>query len=256
MLNATLIERIEAAPNILILQVKPDAGVPEFLPGQYVALGLPHSAPSLTGASTVVPGSPTDKLIKRAYSIGSPPEEREYLEFCVAVVESGELTSRIAALKPGDRLFCAAKITGTFTLDGVPEDHSLVFVATGTGVAPFIAMLRSPAVWTAGRKITLIHGVRLGRDLIYDRELKALGEQRPEFRYIPLVSRDPAFSGEQGRVQRLFNESIVPVEVARDHVFLCGNPAMITEMEEWLKGRGFIEHTRRTPGNLHLEKYW
>ena len=62
--------------------------------------------------------------------------------------------------------------------------------------------------------------------------------------------------GERGRVQRLFTENIVPLNPEKQSIFLCGNPAMIEEMEKYLISKGFVEHTKRTPGNLHLEKYW
>lgn len=257
MLNATLVRRVEITPDLLILGVKPDNGVPVFIPGQYVALGLPASAPRPNHFPPEREPVEGDKIIKRAYSIGSAPSQRESLEFYVAIVPDGALTSRLVLLKEGDRLFAAPKITGTFTLEGVPVDHNLVLVATGTGLAPFISMVRSPETWSPNRSITIIHGVRHSSDLAYDQELHQLASERPQFRYIPMVSRDePSWTGYRGRVPTLFERNELILNTARDHVFLCGNPGMIDSMEQLLTPRGYTTHSKKTPGNLHVEKYW
>lgn len=260
MLNATVVSRIEVTPELIVLRIKPDAGVPDFVPGQYLALGLPGSSPRPAHfPPEPVPQAP-DKLIKRAYSIGSSPLEKEFFEFYLAIVPEGALTSRLVALKEGDRVFAAPKVTGTFNLEGVPDDHSLVLVATGTGLAPYTSMLRTPSTWTQGRQITLIHGVRYAKDLAYRSELEALAQHRADFNYLPMVTREEgALDCRKGRVTTLFdvgNPHSLALDPARDHVFLCGNPAMIDDMEKSLTERGFKEHSKRCPGNLHLERYW
>lgn len=258
MYNATLVNRIDITPELIIIQVKPDAPISDFLPGQYVALGLLGSeeriANSLPEQGPVSP----DKIIKRAYSIGSSPQEKEHLEFYIAIVPEGALSSRLAVLKPGARLFAAQKITGTFTIESVPEDHHLVFVATGTGIAPFVSMLRTVSTWKEKRKLTLIHGVRYPQDLAYREELESLMmKARGIFQYVSIASRaDESYQGLKGRVQKVFDEKIVTLDPALDHVFLCGNPAMIDELEKSLTEQGYTEHSRRQPGNLHLERYW
>jgi len=262
MLNATIVKRVEITPDLLIIGVLPDGGVPDFHPGQYVALGLPGSAPRPVEFPPLREQTESEKLIKRAYSIGSSPQFKECLEFYIAVVRDGSLTSRLVELKPGDRLFAAPKVVGTFTIGEIPPEHNLVLVSTGTGLAPYIAMLRTPASWTAGRKITVIHGVRYVPDLGYRDELLELAGKHTELRYLPVVSRaDTNWQGLRGYAQHLFSDAgIGGVKVAldptHDHVFLCGNPAMVEESEQLLLARGFIVHAKRTPGNLHVEKYW
>lgn len=260
MLNATLVQRIEVTPELLILRVKPDSGIPDFVPGQYVALGLPAAAARPLHFPPERDPQTGDKIIKRAYSIGSSPQTKDYFEFYVAVVPDGALTSRLAMLQEGDRLFAAPKVTGTFTLQEVPSQHSLILVATGTGLAPYTSMLRTPGVWTPGRRITLIHGVRYAKDLAYREELEGIAQQNPNLTYIPMVTREEgAWEGRRGRVTTLFDSSsphALVLEPSRDHVFLCGNPAMIDEMEQALTAQGFREHSKRSPGNLHLERYW
>jgi ferredoxin--NADP+ reductase len=198
------------------------------------------------------------KITKRAYSIGSSPEEKGALEFYVAVVEGGTLTPTLSTLTIGARLFCGVKPTGHFLLTPVPEEKNLVFVATGTGIAPFISMLRTSGTWTPGRHITLIHGVRWLRDLAYRDELLALQRQNPSFRYFAVVSREdvPEDIGYRGYAQHLFAKNIVRLDPHQDHVFMCGNPAMINDVEALLSPLGYQEHTKKIPGNLHFEKYW
>lgn len=256
MLNATIVKRLEITPELIIIGVRPDAGVPNFLPGQYVALGLPGSAPRPENFPIEKEASSPDKLIKRAYSIGSSPLTHDYLEFYVAIVPDGALTSRLVIPREGERVYCAPKITGTFTLQDVNSDANLVLVSTGTGLAPYMSMIRTPGTWTEGRKITLIHGVRYPQDLAYADEIAGYVKNYP-LTYIPVVSRGGIdWAGRSGHVQKLFSEGQIALDPSRDHVFLCGNPAMIDETERMLIERGYIVHSRKTPGSLHLEKYW
>jgi ferredoxin--NADP+ reductase len=257
MLNSTLIGRIEVTPELLILQVRPDGGVPEFKPGQYVALGLPGSsaryAEALAEREVVAP----DKLVKRAYSIGSSPSQREYLEFYIAVVPDGCLTSRLAALKPGDRLFTQPKVTGTFTAEEVAPERHLVLISTGTGLAPFMSMVRTESLWAPERRITIVHGVRYPSDFAYSDELLSLQSSGRNFEYLPIASRaGDDYGGRRGRVQKLFDDGVLTPHPDRDSVFLCGNPAMIDDLEKHLQDRGFTLHSKKAPGTLHVEKYW
>jgi ferredoxin--NADP+ reductase len=257
MLNSTLVGRIEITPELLILQVRPDEGVPDFKPGQYVALGLPGSAVRYHGALPEKEAPAADKLIKRAYSIGSSPSQREYLEFYIAVVPDGALTSRLAALTPGDRLFSQPKVTGTFTVEGVSSARNLVLVSTGTGLAPFMSMVRTEDLWTPDRRVTVVHGVRYPADFAYADELLQLRNQGRALEYLPIASRAGAeYSGRKGRVQKLFEEGVLAPHPGQDSVFLCGNPAMIEDLERHLVEQGFVLHSKKTPGNLHVEKYW
>jgi len=258
LLNATLLKRIEVTPELVILRVQPDAGVCAFEAGQYVALGLPGSAPR--PASFPAEASPPEphKLIKRAYSVGSSPTIRDYYEFYVAIVPEGALTSRLAMLAEGDRLFCGPKVTGHFTLAPIPSSAHLIFVATGTGLAPFTSMMGIEGTWSEGRKITLLHGVRHIDDLGYRDELEKLAETRGgSFSYLPFVSRaTPPSGGFSGHVTRFFEERSSEYSPNTHHVLLCGNPAMIDSVETILVGQGFSVHSKKQPGNLHFEKYW
>lgn len=257
MFNATLEAKVKVTPDLYHFFIRPDAGVPEFTAGQYVALGLPGSAQRAHGRPNEDTPSAPDKLIKRAYSIGSSPLVREHIEFYIAIVPQGALTPRLEALEPGDRLFIANKITGHFTLEAAPADANYVFVSTGTGIAPFMSMLRTPATWDRPRTITIVHGVRYPSDLAYREELEVLAERHEGFTYHPIVSREsPEWRGLRGHVQKVFEMGLVPLDPVKDHVFLCGNPAMIESLKEGLGQRGYIENTRKHPGSLHIESYW
>ena len=257
MLNSTVVGRIDVTPELMILRVLPDDGVPNFVPGQYVALGMLGGTPRYPGAALEAEAPAPDKLIKRAYSIGSSPEQRDYLEFYIAVLPTGVLTSRLAAVREGDRVFCQPKVTGTFTLDGVPPDKNLVLVSTGTGLAPFMSMVRTSSTWGSNRRVTVIHGVRYPEDFAYSDELRSLEDSTQALQYLPIASRvEDTWSGRKGRVQKLFDDGTVKLNPQMDHVFLCGNPAMIEELEISLTNQGFQVHSKKSPGNLHVEKYW
>jgi ferredoxin--NADP+ reductase len=257
MLNATVVKKISITPELLIIGLKPDGPIPNFQPGQYVALGLLGSAARPADYPPLQESASPDKIIKRAYSIGSSPLQKDCVEFYIAVLPEGELSSRLVMLNEGDRMYMAPKITGTFTVTEMPKGSNLILVCTGTGLAPYISMLRTPATWDLANNITVIHGVRYVRDLGYRTELLELQSKRSNFKYYPIVSRaDDSWQGERGYVQKYFETGVIPLDHVTDHVFLCGNPAMIEHMEGFLGPKGYTEHTKRHPGNLHLEKYW
>ena len=254
-LNATITKRINTSEGLAIFHVKPDQALKPFKAGQYVALGLFGSAPRAVDAPKEIEPPRADKIVKRSYSIGSDPSNGEEFEFYIAIVPDGALTSRLDLLGEGGRLWMAPKVVGKFTVDEAPQDANLVFVSTGTGIAPYIAMLRSEGLFDSGRKITLMHGVRYKRDLAYREMLEELAQKTPQFNYLPIASRED-WEGERGYVQQFFKDETISLDSAKDHVFLCGNPAMIDEVTELLGTKGYSVHSKRTPGNLHLEKYW
>jgi len=258
-LNATIAKKSALTDSLFIIEIAPDFEVPDFKPGQYVALGLPAEEQNIEAQSSSdqnMARVKRDRLIKRTYSIASSPSYKDGVEFYIALVPGGELTPALLSLEIGERLFMAPKITGTFVLDPVPDGMNLIFVSTGTGIAPFISMLRSREQISRFASISLFHGVRYESDLAYRDELLELEESHSNFSYHSTISRPGAdWSGQQGYVQQLLfeNKELDPPE---QHVFLCGNPAMIDDLEIKLKELGFALHSRRVAGNLHLEKYW
>lgn len=264
--NATLVERINVTPHIAILRVRPDDGVPPFSAGQYTVLGLRQDAPRVPEAAPEEPSdTPPEKLIKRAYSISSGSRMKEYLEFYVSLVGSGALTPRLFALAEGDRLFSGPRPKGLFTLDRVPVEKSILMVATGTGLAPYVSMLRTHALGIPRQPVAVLHGASYSWDLGYRGEMEALNRDCANFAYVPVVSRpaeDPDWQGRTGRLPPwLENPALAescgfPIGPETAHVFLCGNPAMIEAALESLQANGFTVDTRKDPGTIHVEKYW
>ena len=257
MYNATLAKKIKITDSLYIYFVKPDSGVQNFISGQYVALGLfPESPRPECFPIEENPPKP-EKLIKRTYSIGSSPEEKDSYEFFLAIVPTGTLTSRLVMLNEGDRIYCADKVVGKFTITEIPENRNLIMVSTGTGIAPFISMLRTGTTFTRDRKITLVYGARYKTDFAYLDELEKLKNKYPQFSYHTTLSREGLdWQGNRGYVQNFFVENKILVDPNKDNVLLCGNPGMVEEVEKIMLARGFVLHSNKVQGNLHLEKYW
>ncbi len=264
-LNATVTKYDEINHGLLVLRVKPDFDLPEFKPGQYVVLGLPGSCERADVALPEDEPSDAGKIIKRAYSIASSSQQGEYIEFYVALVHSGALTPRLFALEEGDRVWLGKKITGMFTLADVAPGHDIIFIATGTGLAPYLSMLRSNYRFEDGHHTIAIHGARVSWDLGYMRDLTALAAKWDTFHYLPIideVDQDPSWSGKTGFVFEYINDGTVKGILGHDmdpektSVFLCGNPLMVEGMEKMLVERGFKIHKRRNPGNIFVEKFW
>ncbi|MEZ5978301.1 MAG: ferredoxin--NADP reductase [Planctomycetota bacterium] len=266
LLNATVTAYESICEGLFVITVRPDGERPAFVAGQFTNLGLPPRAPEFTPNK--------GGLVKRAYSIASAPSD-EGFEFYVRVVDEGALTPALAQLRPGDRIWCDTRCLGKFTLDNLPDDppaerRDLVLVATGTGFAPYRAMLREygPArargegLWN---RLVIVKGVRLAEDLGYLEEMRALEREHDWFRFVPMCTREPegsGYDGLRGRVPTVLEPArfreVAGFDIAPEtsQVFLCGNPAMIDQVEAELEGRGFKRHRAKEPGQIHLERYW
>ena len=263
--NATVIGREEIHADLIILRVRPDTALFDFKPGQFGVLGLTGSAPRIPEAAAEEPATELDKMIRRAYSIASSSIERRYIEFYLTLISSGQLTPRLFALKYGDRVFLGPKASGMFTLDRVAPDKSVVLIATGTGLAPYVSMLRTLLMTETERKFVILHGARYSWDLGYRGELESLARLRPNFTYIPSITRadqDPHFHGRTGRIQTVLEQgaiekdSGVELDPAKTDVFLCGNPEMVKVVKELLAAKGFATGDGKNPGTIHVEEYW
>jgi ferredoxin--NADP+ reductase len=251
--NARITSRENLHDSLAILRVRPDSGsVPAFEPGQFTNLGLPG----------VEPGTP---LLRRAFTIASSPDDRGEFEFFIQRVDEGELTRRLWELGTGGRVWLDERVYGRFTLAEIPTHADLVLVATGTGLAPYISMLRHYQGRSRWKRCALLHGARSVDDLGYRAELEALAARDASFHYLPTLTRETEgsdWSGLRGRVQtwldperfRALTGFALTPESAR--VFLCGNPEMIADVTARLAEHGFKPHHRRTPGEIHSERYW
>ncbi len=267
-LNAIVGEITQVTSEALILRVIPEGWeLDEYHPGQFVVLGLPLSAPriELSDPGDENPEDP-EQIVIRAYSIASSSRQKQYLEFYISLVRSGTLTPRIFALQRGDRIHLGTRFSGMFTLQDIPPESNLIMIATGTGLAPYMSMIRTTVDPKAARKIAVIHGASHSWDLGYRSELATLDRMLDNFFYIPIITRPEEetipWGGETGYIQELWERGAVAAAWGllptpeNSHIFLCGNPRMVTETTSLLEGEGFKEHSKKSPGQIHLEKYW
>ena len=263
-LNCVVTQVVQVSPIMKIIRIKPiDWELPQYESGQFVALALPASAPRCADATEEHTEHAPDKLIKRAYSIASS-STMDYIEFYITLVHSGSLTPRIFALNIGDKVWMGKKAVGMFTLSEIANDQNVVLIATGTGVAPYMSMLRSNALARTG-KMLVIHGAANSWDLGYSSELTLLETMFPNFDYYPTITvpeKEPAgWAGDTRFIGEIWNDGVAEKkwgfkpEPENTHVFLCGNPVMVKGMKETLEADNFIEHKRKTPGQIHIEEF-
>ena len=226
-----------------------------FENGHFVMIGLPPE------------GNPNGKPLLRAYSIASANYEN-HLEFFSIKVAHGPLTSRLQHLKPGDDIIVSKKPTGTLVLHDLKPGKNLYLLATGTGLAPFLSIVRDPETYERFEKIVLVHGVRQVADLAYHDYLahelpqhELLGEQiREKLIYYPTATREPFRNN--GRLTELVESGklfedvgLPPFSPERDRAMICGSPGMLADTRRMLDARGLAPspHTG-VPGDYVFER--
>jgi len=193
--------------------------------------------------------------------------EGSVFEFFMVAVSDGVTSPRIAALREGDRCCLEPLITGIFHSQNIPvsTDMDLWMVGTGTGLAPYLAMLRyAKQPLKKYRNLVLVHSVRQERHLCADEWLDPLIEGYQSFRYVPVVTRasSPDPNVLQKRAPAMFEDGSLiqkvnlPINTAESVVLLCGHPLMIKDSSDVLKKRGLTRHRRRQPGNILTERYF
>jgi ferredoxin--NADP+ reductase len=221
-----------------------------FLNGQFAMIGIP------------VDGRP----LLRAYSMVSANHE-DSLEFLSIKVPNGPLTSRLQHIKPGDAVLVGRKPTGTLVQDSLLPGRTLFLAATGTGLAPFLSIIRDPDVYERFETVVLVHGCRWIADLAYSELIEQHLPQdefigpllRPKLRYYPTVTREPFRNN--GRVTTLLASGkltddlgLPALDPTRDRVMICGGPGMLADMLALLDARGFEEGNGGKPGSYVYEK--
>ncbi|QEZ46251.1 ferredoxin--NADP reductase [Cupriavidus oxalaticus] len=202
----------------------------------------------------------------RAYSIASANYE-ETLEFFSIKVPDGPLTSRLQHLREGDQIFVGKKPTGTLLVENLLPGKTLWLLATGTGLAPFLSIIRDPEVYARYDKIVLTHTCRYVDELAYQQllnehlpEHEYLGEMvREKLVYFPTVTREDFHT--RGRITELIESGelferlgLPPFSTENDRLMLCGSPDMLKEIRVMLEERGFEEGNMSEPGHFVLEK--
>ncbi len=206
------------------------------------------------------------KPLLRAYSIVSPNYE-EHLEFLSIKVQDGPLTSRLQHIQPGDSIIVGHKPTGTLLIDYLLPGKRLYLFGTGTGLAPYMSIIRDPDTYEKFDEVILVHGCRLVAELAYrdyiTNELpqhEFLGEMvRQQLKYYPTVTREPFPT--QGRIPELIETGrmardlgVPQLNPQVDRVMLCGSPEMLKSIKAVLEARGFNEGNTTTPGDFVVER--
>ena len=217
------------------------------------------------GHFTMIGLKVNDKPLLRAYSIASPNYE-EHLEFLSIKVPDGPLTSRLQHIQVGDSVIVGKKPTGTLLSDYLNPGKNLYLLSTGTGLAPFMSIVRDPEIYEKFEKVILIHGVREVKELAYrDYLTKELPEHEflgeyvsKQLIYYPTVTREDFY--QMGRVTdlidngKLFKDIGLPeLDPSRDRVMICGSSAMLKQLKEMLEARQFKEGNTSIPGDFVIE---
>ena len=223
-----------------------------FRSGEFVMIGLPGD---------------NGKPLLRAYSMASPSYDEE-IEFLSIKVQDGPLTSRLQHIKVGDPIYLGKKPTGTLVTDALLPGKRLFMLSTGTGLAPFMSLVRDPEVYGMYDEVIVVHSVRHANELAYRELLESKlegdplleDEDRARMIYVPTVTREEFRN--TGRIQTLidngdlFKDSKGPqkFDPENDRVMLCGSMAMIKDHAADLENRGFEEGANNKPGQFVIER--
>jgi ferredoxin--NADP+ reductase len=221
-----------------------------FVNGQFTMLGIE------------VDGRP----LLRAYSMASANYE-DTLEFFSIKIPDGPLTGRLRDIKEGDTLLVGRKPTGTLIQDNLLPGRRLLLLSTGTGIAPFLSIIKDPETYDRFETVVLAHGCRQVAELSYGEEIvKSLQENefladavRDRLLYYPTVTREPFHH--RGRVTdlietgKMFDDlGLPPLDIDSDRLMMCGSPAMLADLRNALEARGFDEGSNSKPGRYVIEK--
>ena len=231
-------------PRLVSLQFEAD--IQPFKAGQFLRVAL-----DIDG-----------ERVGKPYSFINAPHERPY-EIYFNIIDQGVLSTRLAALEPGDSLLVSESAHGFLTLDEVPDVDHLWMLATGTAIGPFLSMLKTDEPWRRFKRIVLAHGVREIRDMGYQSLInELLARHVTQLVYIPLLSREQSDTALYGRIPahitngNLEQKAGIDLDPDYSHVMLCGNSGMIEDTINVLGERGMRRHRRREPGHISSEHYF
>jgi ferredoxin--NADP+ reductase len=199
--------------------------------------------------------------VARPFSLVNPPDQPT-LEFYGVIVPEGPLSPSLARLEPGDALYYADNPSGFLILAEVPPAEELWLVSTGTGIAPFLSILRTGVPWQAYRRVILVHAVRRANELVYRDVIDETAQRRGgQFRYVTFVSRETHAGSLEGRIPAAIRDGRLEAAAGtftpeRSQFMLCGNPDMVKDVQAALVERGLRKHRRRAPGQITVETFW
>lgn len=223
-----------------------------FTPGHYARLGLRDTL---------------DRGVWRPFSLVSAAQD-PYLEFFAVLVPGGEFSGPLSRIREGDTMLVGKLSYGFMTIDGFAPGKDLWLLASGTGLGPFLSILREPATWRAYENLILVHSVRQAVELAYRDEIAAIGHDKPlgaapaRLRYVPVVTREQWPGALPVRIPQLIDDGRleqaagVKLDLQSSRIMVCGNPEMSRELRAQLTARGFRTSRRAAPGQLAFENYW
>ena len=242
-LTGKVIDNVRLNDYLTSLIIDVDLG--GFTSGQFVRIGL----------------SDGDEVLARPYSLVNTAEEK-YLEVYFNIVEDGPLSPRLFALKTGDEVLVADNPSGFLTADEIPECRHLWMIATGTGIGPFLSILKSNTVWQRFEQVVLCYSVSYAQELAYAEVIQKIVESHAgQFCYVPLVTREQHTGSLQNRITTSMQDASLEQRVGfsinadDSHVMMCGSSEMITDVSQLLVTRAMKKHRRRDPGHFTTEKY-
>jgi ferredoxin/flavodoxin---NADP+ reductase len=202
------------------------------------------------------------EMVARPYSFVNAPRERPH-EFYYVTLPDGPLTQRLCRLEAGNTLYLAPRPAGFLVLSEVPHAENLWLISTGTGIGPFLSILKTETPWQRFKHVVLVHAVRHADELTHRDEVERLAGEHPEqMRTVSFVSREKKQGTLPGRIPaaidegRLEAEAGVALSATESQVMICGNPEMVTDTSAVLARRGMKKNRRRDPGHITVENYW
>ena len=283
-IRVKVIEVTRWAPTLLSFKVTRPDGF-KFTAGQFVRLGIHgkdlqyfaqnHDAKLITsetqgdeaqGHEAQDKPIDLDGYVFRPYSVASSPYD-EFIEFFSVVIPEGEFTSKVNHIQVGDSLLLNTTPFGYLTLARyqLPLPNDLWLLATGTGLAPFLSILKTIDVWQQYQRIILVYSARTSQELAYQAQISSIksiyGDNGAAFVFLPIVTREADYAGEKARIPNLIVSGKLTqlagqkLDKERSHVMLCGNPQMVEDTKEALKSLG-LTMNRRGEGNIAVENYW
>ena len=273
-IRVKVIEVTRWAPTLLSFKVTRPDGF-KFTAGQFVRLGIhgkdlqyfaQNYETKLITSETQDKPIDLDGYVFRAYSVASSPYD-EFIEFFSVVIPHGEFTSKVNHIQVGDSLLLNTTPFGYLTLARyqLPLPNDLWLLATGTGLAPFLSILKTIEVWQQYQRIILVYSARTSQELAYQAEIGSIksiyGDNGAAFVFLPIVTREADYAGEKARIPNLILSGKLTelvgqkLDKERSHVMLCGNPQMVEDTKEALKSIG-LTMNRRGEGNIAVENYW
>jgi ferredoxin--NADP+ reductase len=236
--------------TLFSLRVEFGTSVPKlaFEAGQFVRIGLDLEVGN------------AGSRVARPFSFVNPPSD-PVLEFYGVIVPGGPLSPALARLKAGDALYVADNPSGFLVLSEVPPAEDLWLVATGTGIAPFLSILRTATPWQRYRRVILVHAARRASELVYRDLILELQARNPALSYVTFVSREAHPGSLAGRIPDAIRDGRLeaaarPISAEHSQFMLCGNPDMLKEAAAALAARGLRKNRRRTPGQITVESFW